>query len=104
MCERTRMPGSLIARLPNVRLIVTTGMRNLALDVEAAKGAESLDVFDIEPLPADHPLRDRDLIENGQLLLTPHLGYVTEATWRLFYGQTAEAIRAFAAVKPAHQL
>jgi phosphoglycerate dehydrogenase-like enzyme len=37
MRERTPMPASLIARLPRLKLIVTTGMRNLALDVEAAK-------------------------------------------------------------------
>jgi len=64
----------------------------------------ALDVFDIEPLPEDHPLRDRALIERGQLLLTPHLGYVTETTWRLFYSQTVEAIRAFADGNPIRLL
>lgn len=37
MRERTPFPGSLIARLPKLRLLVTTGMRNLAIDMEAAK-------------------------------------------------------------------
>jgi phosphoglycerate dehydrogenase-like enzyme len=59
-----------------------------------------LDVFDVEPLPKDDPLRAADLISEGRLLLTPHLGYTTEATFRLFYTQTAEAIRAWRAGNP----
>jgi phosphoglycerate dehydrogenase-like enzyme len=65
-----------------------------ALRAEPGRRA-ALDVFAEEPLPSDHPLRDRELIDRGQLLLTPHIGYVTEATWRLFYGQTVEAVRAW---------
>ncbi|KAK9447172.1 D-isomer specific 2-hydroxyacid dehydrogenase [Limtongia smithiae] len=37
MRERTKFPASLLAQLPNLKLLVTTGMRNLGLDVEAAK-------------------------------------------------------------------
>ncbi len=37
MRERTPMPASLIARLPQLRLLVTTGMRNLAIDMQAAR-------------------------------------------------------------------
>ena len=59
-----------------------------------------LDVFDTEPLPQDDPLRVSDLITEGRLLLTPHLGYTVEATFRLFYTQTAEAIRAWQAGNP----
>ena len=59
-----------------------------------------LDVFDSEPLPQDDPLRADDLVSEGRLLLTPHLGYTTEATFRLFYTQTAEAIRAWQAGAP----
>lgn len=36
MRERTPFPRALLARLPNLRLLVTTGMRNAAIDVEAA--------------------------------------------------------------------
>jgi phosphoglycerate dehydrogenase-like enzyme len=39
-----------------------------------------------------------------RLLLTPHLGYVTEKTWQLFYGDTLEAIEAFAAGAPIRTL
>ena len=63
-----------------------------------------LDVFDTEPLPMDDPLRDPVLISSGRLLLTPHLGYTTEATFRLFYTQTAQAIRAFQADTPIREL
>jgi phosphoglycerate dehydrogenase-like enzyme len=63
-----------------------------------------LDVFDVEPLPQDEPLRDADLIASGRLLLTPHLGYTTEATFRLFYTQTVEAIRAFQTGTPIREL
>ncbi len=59
-----------------------------------------LDVYDREPLPMDDPLRDGDLMAQGRLLLTPHLGYTTEATFRLFYTQTVDAVRAFAAGAP----
>ncbi|MGO4909572.1 D-2-hydroxyacid dehydrogenase family protein [Pseudorhodobacter sp. W20_MBD10_FR17] len=54
-----------------------------------------IDVFDAEPLPADDQIRDKGLIASGRLLLTPHLGYTTEATFRLFYEQTVEALHAF---------
>lgn len=64
----------------------------LRRDLTAKAG---LDVFEMEPLPQDDPLRADDLISEGRLLLTPHLGYTVEATFRLFYTQTAEAIRAW---------
>jgi D-3-phosphoglycerate dehydrogenase len=54
-----------------------------------------LDVYDVEPLPLDHPLRKMD-----NAVITPHLGYVTEDNYRRFYGQMVEDIRAFLAGKP----
>jgi phosphoglycerate dehydrogenase-like enzyme len=47
----------------------------------------AVDVFDQEPLPADHPLRKLD-----NLLATSHIGYVTENTYRLFYGDTVNIL------------
>jgi phosphoglycerate dehydrogenase-like enzyme len=47
----------------------------------------ALDVFDTEPLPAGHPFRNMD-----NVLATPHIGYVTEETYRVFYGDTVKAI------------
>ncbi len=37
MRERTRFPRSLIERLPNLKLLVTSGMRNPSIDLNAAK-------------------------------------------------------------------
>lgn len=59
-----------------------------------------LDVFQDEPLPATDPVNDAPLQEAGRLLLTPHLGYATEPTFRIFYTETAEAIRAFQTGQP----
>jgi phosphoglycerate dehydrogenase-like enzyme len=64
------------------------------LDRGAIAGA-GIDVYDREPLPADHPLR-----RAPNTVLTPHLGYVTEDTYRVFYGQTVENVEAFLAGSP----
>ena len=73
--------------------------------LRAAPGRRAaLDVFDVEPLPMTDPMRDAALISSGQLLLTPHIGYVTEATWQLFYRQTVEAIQAYHSGSPVRQL
>ncbi len=50
----------------------------------------ALDVFDREPLPVGHPLTALD-----NVVLTPHLGYVTEDNYRIFYGESVENIRAY---------
>src|SRR5215469_10005818 len=50
-----------------------------------------LDVFDIEPPPADHPFRSMD-----NVTISPHLGYVTRETLTAFYTDTLEALVAFA--------
>jgi len=49
-----------------------------------------IDVFSVEPLPVDHPFRKLD-----NLVLTPHLGYVTEESFRSHYGQMVECIDAW---------
>jgi phosphoglycerate dehydrogenase-like enzyme len=53
------------------------------------------DNYDSEPAPADHPLRSEP-----RALLTPHLGYVTEETYRGFYNGTIAAIEGWLAGKP----
>ncbi|AHF67125.1 MULTISPECIES: D-2-hydroxyacid dehydrogenase family protein [Pseudomonas] len=68
-------------------LITTLQQRRIA-------GA-ALDVFDIEPLPAEHPFRTLD-----NVLATPHIGYVTENNYRTFFSQMIEDIQAWHAGAP----
>ncbi|SPF02868.1 D-2-hydroxyacid dehydrogenase family protein [Streptomyces sp. MA5143a] len=58
-----------------------------------------VDVFDIEPLPADHPMRTAP-----RLLATPHLGYVSRDNYATYYGQAVEDIRAYLAGSPVRLL
>ena len=58
-----------------------------------------LDVFNEEPLPAEHPF-----LSLPNVVLTPHLGYVTTETYRVFYGQTLENIQSFLAGTPQRVL
>lgn len=64
----------------------------------------ALDVHDIEPLPAGAPVLDPDLIRDGRLLVTPHLGYASEQTFRQFYTQMVQAIAAWKAGAPIRLL
>ena len=49
-----------------------------------------LDAFDVEPLPPDHPYR-----RMPNVLVTPHMGYVSEDNYRLWFGQIVENIQAW---------
>jgi phosphoglycerate dehydrogenase-like enzyme len=59
----------------------------------------ALDVFDIEPLPKDHKLRTMD-----RVMASPHVGFVTQDTYRVFYGDTVENILAWMDGKPVRVL
>ena len=50
-------------------------------------GGAALDVFDAEPLPAEHPLRTFD-----NVLATPHIGYVADRPYTIFYRDAVDAI------------
>ncbi len=65
-----------------------------ALTSKSIAGA-GLDVFDVEPLPLDHPFRKMD-----NVVLTPHLGYVSERNYRVLYTGVVEDIRAWLDGKP----
>ena len=54
-----------------------------------------LDVFDREPLPADHPFRSLD-----NVVVTPHIGYVTERLFRTAWQRMAEDVAAYLAGSP----
>lgn len=70
---------------------------NALLDVLRQRkiAGAGLDVFAQEPLPMDHPLRSLD-----NVVLTPHLGYVTEQNYRRYYGDMVEDIAAWLDGKP----
>jgi phosphoglycerate dehydrogenase-like enzyme len=59
----------------------------------------ALDVYDREPLAADHPLRNMP-----NALLTPHIGYATVETYGEYYSQAVEDIVAFRQGKPLRRL
>jgi len=59
----------------------------------------AIDVFSVEPLPVDHPFRKLD-----NIVLTPHLGYVTEEGLRAHYGQMVEGIDAWLKGEPLRRL
>ena len=83
-----------IARMKPTALLVNTSRGPLvdAAALQAALregriGGAALDVYEQEPLPADSPWRSLP-----NLVTTPHLGYVSEAGYRVFFGQAVEDI------------
>ena len=65
-----------------------------ALRANKIAGA-AIDTYNEEPLPLDHPFRKLD-----NIVITPHLGYVTAENYKRFYGQMVENIRAWLDGKP----
>jgi phosphoglycerate dehydrogenase-like enzyme len=69
----------------------------------AARGGEiagaAVDVYDVEPLPDTHPLRNEP-----RIIATPHIGYVTRETYEVFYSEAVENIVAWQHGKPIRTL
>lgn len=108
LSERTRnlIDSAELARMKPTALLVNTSrgpiVNETALLEALAKwriAGAAIDVYDQEPLAADHPLRKAE-----NLLLTPHLGYVTEENYRMVYGCAVEDIRAFLDAKPVRAI
>ena len=108
LSERTRglLGARELSRMKRDALLVNTSRGPIvdeaaliAALTEKRIGGAGLDVFDREPLPVDHAFR-----RFPNVLATPHLGYVTEEAYRLFYGQSVENIEAWLAGKPVRVL
>jgi phosphoglycerate dehydrogenase-like enzyme len=108
LSDRTRGllgPAELALLKPTAYLVNTS--RAAIVDQDALLDAlrsgriagAGVDVFDVEPLPAGHPMRTAP-----RLLATPHLGYVSRANYATYYGQAVENIRAFLAGAPSRLL
>ncbi len=69
-----------------------------ALQQKTIAGA-GLDTFSVEPLPVDHPIRKLD-----NVVLTPHLGYVTRENYARIYAETIEGIQAWIDGNPVRVL
>jgi phosphoglycerate dehydrogenase-like enzyme len=78
--------------------IIDDGALIDALERGAIVGA-GLDAFEVEPLPADHPYR-----RLPNVIATPHIGYVTESCYRIFYDHIVEDIATWLAGDPVRVL
>lgn len=104
LSERSRglITGADIARMKPTAYLINTARAPIvdqaallkALQDKKLAGA-GLDVFEVEPLPLDHPLRKMD-----NVVITPHLGYVSEQNYRKMYPDIVEDIRAWLDGKP----
>jgi phosphoglycerate dehydrogenase-like enzyme len=90
-------PDALLINTSRGPIVDTTAL--IATLTAGGIAGAALDVYDHEPLPPNDPLR-----RTPRLLLMPHLGYVTEETYRIFYAGTVAAIDAWLAGKPVHLL
>jgi D-3-phosphoglycerate dehydrogenase len=99
--------GDDLARMKPTALIVNTSRAPIIAEgalVEALKrgrpGRAAVDVYEEEPvLGVNHPLLKLD-----NVICTPHLGYVEQATYESYFGTAIEQILAFAAGKPINVL
>ena len=78
--------------------IIDTNSLQQALKNGTIRGA-GLDVFDMEPIPLDN-----EYLVLKNTVLTPHVGYVTEEVYKVFYSETVEDIKHWLDGKPLRVL
>jgi phosphoglycerate dehydrogenase-like enzyme len=108
LSERTRgiVGAPELARMKRSAFVVNTA-RGPVIDEPALVAAlragtiagAALDVYEHEPLAPDHPFRTLDT-----LLMTPHVGYVTEGTYRVYFEDVVEDIDAWLRGAPVRVL
>jgi phosphoglycerate dehydrogenase-like enzyme len=86
-------PGAILVNISRGPIVEEAALIE-ALRSGGLAGA-GLDVFDREPLPADHPFRSLD-----NVVVTPHIGYVTEQGFRAAWPRMAEDVAAYLAGSP----
>lgn len=104
LSERTRglIGAAQLARMKPSAFLINTSrgpiVEEKALIDAVEKGTiagAGLDVFDVEPLPEDHPYRRID-----RIVATPHLGYTSKEGYEQFFGLGVEDIDAWLKGKP----
>ncbi|MGA2216214.1 MAG: NAD(P)-dependent oxidoreductase, partial [Bryobacteraceae bacterium] len=85
-------PGAILINTSRGPIVDETALLDA---VQSRRIVAALDVYDREPLPAGHPLRNAP-----NTVLTPHLGYGVQETWWEFYRQSVENALAFLDGKP----
>jgi D-3-phosphoglycerate dehydrogenase len=108
LSDRSRglIAGNDLDRMKNSAYLINTARSPIvdqaallkALQDKKIAGA-GLDVFEVEPLPLDHPYRKLD-----NVVITPHLGYVSEQNYRKYFPDIVEDIRAWLDGKPVRRL
>jgi phosphoglycerate dehydrogenase-like enzyme len=94
---RAMKPSAFLVNTSRAGLVDQDALRRAL--TEGWFAAAGLDVFDVEPLPADHWLR-----ASPRTLLSPHMGYVSEHSYRIFYGDVVEDIAAYLDGAPVRTL
>jgi len=86
-------PDSILVNTSRAALIDMPDLRKALTAGRPAQAA--VDVFDVEPLPADDPLRN-----TPNLLVTPHLGFIAEPIFETFSNGITETLEAWLDQKP----